>query len=387
MMTKVTFSNKNIFFRKLLNFSPNLPLKHFYFIEFSDSSTFELKNFKLIEHIFTNFGDLIKYLSIDFEFIEENVGIQVVTLINNKCFEELNSVIFDNCFGNVLSKLETTFPKVNKLQFSSHSSKKFQINPTNRKFNELFPNLNSLVLLQTRITDWTSIIGPYPMLESLESELPAEKTLNGIDETQFIKLFEDNKQITEIEFRRITLKLLKEINDLLINFDTLTINSIVPNHYLNYQGDGIRSQCITYLTINGNEFPLAFFFDKLEQLNLHIGDQSNDKWFEFIKYQVNKSLKSIHIYIQSMTKEQYITIPEFFPSLEKVIVNCQSKFEANDVLNFIDKSKSLKSIELSGDISVEEQLTIQTKMNRLIWDIGFTPYQNGDKRTKLLFKR
>lgn len=340
----------------------------------------------MIVNLIFNFGDLIQQIWVDFELIDEIFGFQLVAIINDKGFKALISLTLDNCFGNVLTKLKTTFNNVELFQFSSHLTKNLQIT-SNRKFNELFPNLKTLNLFHTRASDWTSIIiGSYPMLLSLDAELPMEKKLGGIDETEFINFFEHNKQIEEIRFRCITLKMLKAMNDALPDLDTLNIVNLIETNYLNYQGDDIHSQSIQYLNIDGNDFPLKFFFDQLEKLVLYIDTEPTENWSDFIKNQVNQNLKSFSIYLESMTKPQYLTILQSFPKLETVKIGClKSTFEAADVLNFIEKSKFLKSLVLLIDINVDEQLKIQKSIDRVSWLIGFTPLI--DNRTKLSFTR
>lgn len=234
-----------------------------------------IKSFDAIKTTFTNFGDMIHGLSIDFDAIEVEKGVQIIQLLDDVIISDTLSFIeLKNCKGNVLDELEKPFKNVHCLIFSTSRTEHFQPKDDQRLSN-IFPELIILAVEDTKASDWTFIDGKFNKLLSFGVSLPKTRTVNDVNETQISSFLSKNNELTGLMVNYATLKMLKEINKFVPNLPTLKINQVADD-YLQYEGD-----------IDIIEF------EKVEHLFITVDDQ------QVIEKVVFKQVESITLEIES----------------------------------------------------------------------------------------
>lgn len=176
----------------------------------------------------------------------------------------------ENCKGNVLDEFKHTFQYVHLLVFSSSSVDKLQIKSKNRKMCDLFPELNSLHLLETSPSDWEFINGRFPRLRKLIVELPRAKKQNNLLTVQLVKFLKLNSHIENLMIDHINLRLLREINATLTKLDSLELIGLSED-YNNLECTDIQFDTVEFLAIESsemNEIPSKIMFNRLTTFNL-----------------------------------------------------------------------------------------------------------------------
>lgn len=302
-----------------------------------------------IQSFLDNFGSVVQWIMIDFRLMSPEEGRQIVDYVNDKCAQTLRFLYLRGCKGEVLDGISIAFENVEEVSFSSNSTHTLTL-PSDRKLNRIFPNIRSLFIEKTVVSDWTFIDGHLPGLKNLFVTLPQLKDENEIDESQITNFFKSNNQVEYLTITNTSLKLLSEANKILPKLTNLTLIHL-SNDYSNYQGAPINFATVKHLKLtpsHAEDIPDNTMFDHLEGLTLNLTQNHfNDKWLQFVANQVNANLTVLFLDAADLIKEQFLAIAEQMPNLETVHISCDSRFVANDIVDFIKKSKSLNEIELT----------------------------------------
>lgn len=111
------------------------------------------------------------------------------------------------------------------------------------------------------------------------------------------------------------------------------------------------------------------------------GDVDELQIINFLKQ--NPKITNLKITEGELSKEQFANIPEALPKLEIVGLSCASKFVADEVISFIEKSKSLFEFNVTLEMDESEQKwfvdILPTKFPKMLIHPKLT--KNGEKVT------
>lgn len=339
-----------------------------------------IQNIRLVKMLLKWFGDLIRKLDISFENIDGCPGREIIENVNKNCSESLVRLEMRNCKEFVLDNLKNTFPHMRTALFSSSQSKSLQITPDAVKLNQLFPNLESLMLEYTKKSDWELIGTQFPNLTMLAVELPNGKDPDRPDGVYVGNWLKSNPKIEILSIQHCTMNILKAANELLLNLKNLELR-FFSTEYLNYEGDPIHFNNVRQLTIHSNrskdEVPEFIFFDQLQDLKLYVKPELTDKWTSFIGQQFNKnSIIKLVISTNVLTKARFNALSDLLPNLNGVSIDCSTDYTAKDIIKFIEKSNQLMTLRMKVPMEVMEERILRSKLQNK-WH--YKMHSEGDK--------
>lgn len=346
-----------------------------------------IQNFSLVKMILNVFGDLIRKLDISFENIDSCPGREIINNVNRNCSQSLKRLEMKNCKEYVLDSLKMTFPHMRTALFSSSQSKSLQISSDAGKFDQLFPNLESLLLEYTTKSDWKLIGNEFPKLTMLAVELPNGKDPDRPDDIYVGNWLKSNTKIEILSIQYSTLNILRAANELLLNLKNLELR-FLSTEYLNYTGDPIHFNNVRQLTVQSNrsneETPEFIFFHQLQELKLYVKPELNDKWILFIGQQLNKkSIIKLYISTTVLTRERFNSLSDLLPNLIGVSVECSTDYTAKDIIKFIEKSNQLMTLRMKVPMEVMEERILRAKLQNK-WH--YKMHSQGDK-IHMVFER
>lgn len=312
---------------------------------------------QLAEILLNRFGHLIEVIIVDFEEMDVNDGKNIVKLIVQKCSAFLKSIRLKNCRANVLDELNSAFPNVTLMRFSSSLTHNFRIRP-DLKFNEIFPNVNNLYLEQTKTSDWSFFDGNLPNLNIFALDVPKSQGDGLNDESIVIKFFKQNRQIKVQVIDGGNLKILKQLSEIHPTLNLLQLFALSED-CSNNQGDPVKFTTIKEVYVvshNADEIPRNLYFDQLYQFTLHIHPNDfTDKWAQYINKQVNLDLNNLYLNVGELSFEQLLSISKMKPNLRNVAVRCSSNFLADDLVEFLKTNHFLNVLDMNNQMTELEQ--------------------------------
>lgn len=326
-----------------------------------------LKYFKTIMDILSKFGDSIQMFVIDFKEIGVSEGRPIIKMLNDKSFQSLTKLSFLNCKGNVLNELKNPYQNVKVFGFSCIEKGYFRIPADDQKLNNIFPNIEYLIVEKTNADDWRFLDGSFEKLIGLTVWL--QDTVNQSHVTHFLR---NNQQIAHLKIKYPNLKFLNDVNEILPNLRKLEMVSISES-YLNYQIDAVHFQHVTELSIetnDGDSFPEKITFDCIEKLSLKNHHHSPEQWTEFIENQVNKNLTSFELYTGSLAPEMLLYFSAELTNLKSVWILSKTQIFAFGIVSFVDRCRNLTKLILITEMDEFQQNTLKQSLISN-WDVTF----------------
>lgn len=313
-----------------------------------------IKSFESIYNLLNQFGDLIERLSVSFNEIDIAYSREIITMINLKLSDFLEDLELIDCKGDIFDRFKNTLKRVFSFRFSSDPKQGLFINLNTVHLNTLAPELYSLKLDHVEESDWTLINGRYNSLRKLAVSLRKSKSENKIDTKNVVNFLRENPTIGVLAVENCSLFLLKEINDILPQLDTLYISNLSED-YVNYDGKPIDFQHVRQLSIglDYDQMPAGIMFSHLNKLTLSIG-QFDRKWMEFLN-NLNPDVKFLDIQVDHISKAHFVSISEKLHYLERAEFECPLPFTADDINNFIEKSHTLDEMILKIQMETTER--------------------------------
>lgn len=334
-----------------------------------------IKNFDVARQFLRAFGKYIESIGVNLQPIIESEAKEIVKYINDICFDStsLKRLSLEGCVGGVLDELNNTFSSVETLWFSSGTfDRSIEIRPNARKLADIFPNAKTLHLDNTAPSDWELIGKTFPNLSDLQVTLKpfSDETTNL--NVQVIRFLKDNSEISKLSIEYSNLKFLKEINDILPKLQNLDLGTLWQN-YQNNHSDPIQFKQVETLTIRSiwdHVYPDQLHFDQLQELDLVIGYEFNDKWTEFIHNQINGNLTTLNLITGTLTNDQFLAIVEKKPHLIEAKIAVDSNISADTIITFIKSSEHLRRLHLTALMSQVELQQLQDEIGN-DWDIRY----------------
>lgn len=268
------------------------------------------------------FGDLISEMGLTLVSELCEWKHLIIEYINEYCSESLIKIEFYNNPKGGLNKLTKIFNKVEKITM-------YDSYPTEKKLNEIFPNIRKLQLYYGKKYDYEFIACNFPYLEHLDI---SETNLNDIQKKNLLIALRSNSQLKSLKAEEWFSDILytnyfQETNEILQNIETLDVyidkkidyNSTISNKHL---------KNLKYLEISGDEFELyyghhssifPFTSDQLESLTIRCEDYYNEFLFNIIEKFPN--VKKLDIFW--LDPMDFSKILKKMPLLEEIVCNCR----------------------------------------------------------------
>lgn len=358
-----------------------------YAIDESGGQMIEIKNSNSVKAILKAFGDLIKTLAICFDQINADEGKEIISDVSIGCSDTaLSALYIENCKETVLNDFTTKFPRVEHVTFSSSSSSNLNIRPDALKLNELFPNLVFLELKHTAASDWAFIGDTFQHLTDLHVELPHFDANQNVIDENIVNLLKMNPDISTLSLSHSSLRFLRKINAVLPQLKALKLTTI-SNDYSNDDGDAIRFENVKFLTIESDrkdDIPKNIIFvHRLQELKLIIQPEFNENWIAFIGIQLNGSV-FFQLKTEMLTDAHLLNVAEKLPNLRKADISCESKMSAFAIMEFLEKSYDLHTLNLDILMDDTEEDDLEQKVYNK-WDINHVSFSGN--RIKITLER
>lgn len=332
----------------------------------------EVKSLKVLQKLLPNFGDLIVFLEIEFENIEQNKATEIVKSVNEHTSNTLRLLYLIDCYGNVLDELKNQFKEVIAVLFSV--AENFEFSDKDQRLNKIFPNLQLFLVGKVSAVQWKYVDVEFPSLNNFYIVFIE----NEINETHVASFLKKNPQIKAFEINDPSLKVLKEVNDNLPNLISLEINGLSKN-YGNDKIDSVHFKNVKKIAIrtqNENEIPEKIGFHQVNNITLNINTTFSDKWFDFIANKIHSKVIYFKLETKSLTKDQLLNLPEKLPDLTEVALHSPVEFAADDVIHFIEKVNHLQILQIFIEMDKNEQDKFKNKFKD-DKSVSLTPYQDG----------
>lgn len=315
-----------------------------------------LKSLDVIEEVLIVFGELIHRINLQFEYISTKECKHIVDYINKYCFKSLKMLSVVGHRGTIFSGLNNTFENVFHLSFLSlnntfepfsiDSDKKYAVDPN--KMNHIFPNLRMFHIANTTTFDWTFIHGTFAKMEifSVYFEDMLEFEACESDIIRFLKI---NAHIVEltVDLTYSSMEFLSKVNDIIPGLKKLEVNCLSNGRYFGEQTDFNNVNVLVLRCDKESDIPENVNFHQLKELFMSFSYDSNENLIPFLANQVNQNLDHIDIQVGPFLSEQMLLdIPETLQQLKKIDIATESKFTADDIINFLKKCKQFRDITL-----------------------------------------
>lgn len=347
------------------------------------SFSIDVRNFKLIIDLLDNFGDSMHYMGMDFNRMTADEGEEIIKTISERCSDSVRILILNDCKGSALSQLKKPFVTVNFLKFSTSESAKFI--GMDMKLNKIFPKVTKLHIEHTTVSDWVFIGDSFPLLTSFKIEL--QSSIND-DQAHILNFLKQNSQIDCLTVMDANLKFLKEAIEILPNLETLTLIHL-QNDYMNGQCDAIHFETLKEVKIDAffmDKIPDKIIFDRLVKLTIKFIDNFDDQWIQFIDKQVNKNLNMLTLFTGNLTEKYFLQIPEKLSHLLIVSIKCITAFTADNIKQFIEKSKHLSDLKMEIHMDKMEQDALKELLND-DWNIEVVNSTNQSDEVTIYLER
>lgn len=339
-----------------------------------------LRNLKLIGDFLESFGHFTHHIEIFFKQIQVADGKQVITDINDKSHESLYVLKLEDCKGNMLDDLKNTFTNVERLIFSSSSSQKLVVGQDAITFNLIFPKVSSLSIGYTRASDWTLIGQEFPYLNYFYVDLPKVGVEELPNSTCVENVIDKSPAVEKLSIKHSSLSFLKELNRMLPGLKSLELR-LLSIDYFNYNASQpkIHFENVVSLAIQkdcqSDRVPEHIAFPEVEDVQLQIQPEFSDKWIHFIGEQLNLNISNLDISTSILSDENFLMIPEKFYNLNTVTISCGTEFKANQIVDFLQLTSSLKRMIIKIPMLTAEQIILKAEL-RNKWKCDIHPFGN-----------
>lgn len=337
--------------------------------------TIVIINHLTLQSLFRVFGDLIQKFKITFTYMGEFSNRQLVRDVNDKLLS-LKELNLHGCRDDVLKGFTNTLNSVKLLRFFTYSEKQIEFD---RKLNEIFPNLNTLFIERTSHSDWTFIEGAFPNLTVFEVDFPEDDSKNIILNSDVIKFLTVNPKIKTLAFERGNLTLLKGVNDVFPQLEHLFLRYIAKK-FANNQTETVHFNALKRLTFisDSGESPAKVQFNKIEKLTLYLRFRIYNNWIDFLSKQVNPSIRELELAvgIGGLSKKEFLNVPQNFASLKVAKITGLGVLLADDIVDFVGKSKNLTNLKAICKMSDDEMNRLDEILPKK-WNVQYLPVGNG----------
>lgn len=336
-------------------------------IDESKAFVVDMKHYETIRNILKTFGDLIRSLSITFNYImDESKAREIVGDISNNCTQSLLQIEFNNCYGTVLQKLNNYYPNVYILSFSTDKYRDLKTNGS-LNLSKVFFRVNQLQLQISNPIDWNVVGEKFRHLTSLTVDLPSNS-----DPPDVGNLFANSPNINSLDISFSSLDILQAASVFLLNLRRLVLRGFSDYPYI---GRRIHFENVTFLDLismicDSELIPKILVFHQIQHLKLNLPDFT-DNWSKFFTNQQGKTIEYFDIKADSFTNEQLTAIADSQPNIKWTKLVSRTQIPTNAIVNFIKKSSQLFRCQIScrlNDIAERDLLEEQLETD---WNIEF----------------
>lgn len=273
-----------------------------------------------------------------------------VKLINDECSKTLEELTLQNCEGKIFDQLRNPF-EVKILSILTSKNCAIQFTKNTRKLNELFPHVSTLILIDFKESEW-AFLGEFPLLTQFSLMLPESQNEQNFNESHIVDFLKQNTHVSGIQIGNSNLKLFQKICKFTPNLKILTLRFFAENFWniKLMKNDLIYFDTVISLSIYSDrpsdKMHEKIIFNVVEVFSLFIRDDFNENWMRFIGKQINKRLTEIMIEARTLDRGHFLDIANQLPIIEFATIHTESFYEANDIVQFLNRVKRLEELHV-----------------------------------------
>lgn len=239
------------------------------------------------------------------------------------------------------------------------------------RFNEIFPRLRSLSLLNILVINHGSLVLKYPHLEHFRMSFnqkfeDIKESLEGM-----IRL---NPQIRSfVAMSNCSVQFLKFLSEHLPNLEDLEVWLLPATNF----EDSIHFKNVKKLTVHPDLsiFPETIVFEQLQELEYKFWPSIPSEWFEFI--QRHPSLIKLTLSNGTVDDSILAKLIGNLPNLEKASFNMKPSIEFLSIVQFLHRSPNLTILELLFEEEEQTKFKIKELQNHIKHEWNVKETSNG----------
>lgn len=371
---------------------------------------------KLLHH----FGGVIKELGVDFRYNKNDseMEVELGMAIQKYCRESLVYLRMDSMSGAMFSNLSQPFPNVKEVRLQCG-----KLNANASKFNNWFPKMSKLWLLEIQFAEPECIENHFPNLVDLIisngwEEVTSKAPESFVSISHFSIALHLNPQLKSLHLGRIECYDGKKVewNEFLLNF----IKRKLPNLYslsfdrtsfYKFKGfeDSISIDSLTSLNLHGfcdfSKFKIKS--NQLKSLTFKTDKLNSNTFDAVIKYlNSNSTIESLTLYAMrdcyELHSEEMINTINALPNLKTLAImeEWKDNVTIDSIVQLLSSCKQITKLQVFCDFESILRYSNQTNIKESVekfardhafdanpWNIAY--FREFNKRTKshVLFKK
>lgn len=339
--------------------------REFYQNEHQDATTFS--HLPMIFRVLKHFGPLISRLNF-FHECETNATKEIYRLIYSQCAEGLTEFASTSKLNDHFDEFKTPLKNVRQISLEGDFR---QLNNSNIKFSDLFPSLTRLIVDPYRSSNVHSIgISDeiMPNLWHLSADCAIDHALPSIK-----KILSNHPQIRSLYLKHANADLVQFAAEKLPQLEDVELRLYSEE---NSDGFQFNFERLKRFILNGftMSFPANFTFGNLEEFQMNAMG-SDGATVVNLALQSKESLKKLRLNVHLNSFRELINANLDLVELE---FSCGQHLNVNHVIEFIQKSDNLQSVEIlfDGDIQPRKSPAFELFQKYLAneWDISKIDY-------------
>lgn len=328
-----------------------------------------LKQFGEILRVLKIFGHLMTKLKLEYSQHPQFGGVNIspiVKYINLYCADSLVEleVIISSDYVEFFDKMTKPFKNVKKLTISGQFNR---LTGSTHTFTEMFPSVRSLSLYYVQVFDKNGLDMKFPHLIHLSVQV-AQSDKTRFEDSDVEKLLRTNPYIRSLKLDRCDPNLLKIVNEVLHNLETLQLTSFIGFRVFN-ENKPIVFKNVKYLLVDGDS---SYIQDNVEFTNLTefhlIGfAATNAHVVDFLAQ--NPHLKSVSVKKSHISETELKKLIEMNLNLDEITLLLSCDMNDETVLNFVRKYENMKKITFTSQYSLKTIAEATRKEFRNKWAV------------------
>lgn len=284
--------------------------------------------------ILSIFGSKIRVLKIRYERIEYSDAKKLTQHINQFCSQSLTHLGISGITKKLWSFMGKPFVNVEDVAFSK------VLEPMKKmKMNQIFPQLRTLILINTEIKDPAILNCTFPHMNHLFVSVLTPEVAFAEETEHFLS---SNPQIRHLTVQHNFQHFLEEVHHKLQTIETLEL--LWPqDDYSN--GKPTHFENVKQLIVTSNSFPVPtkVTFAQLEEIECYCYPELSDEYIDYFK--MNRNVRKINI-TSEVKNEQFERLSGSFPNLMEASVKCGDDVRDDSVAEFIERNCQINKLLL-----------------------------------------
>lgn len=293
-----------------------------------------IQHFETAVKVLENFGQFIKNLAIENEFVDDERNAQIFELVRSNCWKSLIEVHLTNPESNFFSKSKNAFSNVEFVDITGNFDNVHNLDET-------FPKMRRLKLNIRKISNISDIDSKHEFLEDLTVKLLSRKSNDGtFSEAVAERLIKNNRQIRRLRLEHSSSNLLRIAADSLQNLDCLELDEYDESSTLNDQT--LHFETVRRFKIGDSSvsMPSRISFGSLEELEIGVVPHKCTRWLGLIESHSNLRILRINFPVDNHIVSR---LRRARLSLYQISLKFYTDFDIENMIKLIQSCKELNN--------------------------------------------